>query len=111
MLQITVLLLSVSPCLSLLLVEAEREGMVYKTLLQNAETINLVKKDGKPISVARLRPGDEVLILAPYWPLIEGIVRSFHGTRPFTVISPRVGTRIPVSILIVVDLPAPFGPR
>lgn len=24
-------------------------------------------------------PGDEVLILAPYWPLIEGIVRSFHG--------------------------------
>lgn len=25
-------------------------------------------------------PGDEVLILAPHWPLIEGIVRSFHGT-------------------------------
>lgn len=25
-------------------------------------------------------PGDEVLIVAPYWPLIEGIVRSFHGT-------------------------------
>ncbi len=24
-------------------------------------------------------PGDEVLILAPYWPLIAGIVRSFHG--------------------------------
>lgn len=24
-------------------------------------------------------PGDEVLILAPHWPLIEGIVRSFHG--------------------------------
>ncbi len=46
----------------LLLVEAERDGMVYKTLLQNAETINLVKNDGKPISVARLRPGDEVLV-------------------------------------------------
>ena len=29
---------------------------------------------------ALLEPGDEVLILAPYWPLIEGIVRSFHGT-------------------------------
>ena len=26
-----------------------------------------------------LDPGDEVLILAPYWPLISGIVRSFHG--------------------------------
>ena len=24
-------------------------------------------------------PGDEVLILAPYWPLIAGITRSFHG--------------------------------
>jgi N-succinyldiaminopimelate aminotransferase len=28
---------------------------------------------------ALLAPGDEVLILAPYWPLIEGIARSFHG--------------------------------
>lgn len=46
----------------LLLVEAEHGGELYKTLLQNAETINLVKKDGKPISVAKLRPGDEVLI-------------------------------------------------
>jgi N-succinyldiaminopimelate aminotransferase len=29
---------------------------------------------------AIVEPGDEVLITAPYWPLIEGIVRSFHGT-------------------------------
>lgn len=28
---------------------------------------------------ASLEPGDEVLILAPYWPLIAGIVRSFHA--------------------------------
>lgn len=28
---------------------------------------------------AIVAPGDEVLILAPHWPLIEGIVRSFHG--------------------------------
>ncbi len=46
----------------LLLVEAEREGETYKTLLQNAETINLVGKDSKPISVAKLKPGDEVLL-------------------------------------------------
>jgi len=46
----------------LMLVEVEHEGETYKTLLQNAETINLVDKEGKPISVARLRPGDEVLI-------------------------------------------------
>jgi N-succinyldiaminopimelate aminotransferase len=29
---------------------------------------------------AILEPGDEVLILAPYWPLITGIVRCFHGS-------------------------------
>jgi len=28
---------------------------------------------------AIVSPGEEVLILAPYWPLIEGIVHSFHG--------------------------------
>lgn len=28
---------------------------------------------------ATVAPGDEVLILAPHWPLITGIVRSFHG--------------------------------
>lgn len=28
---------------------------------------------------ALVDPGDEVLILAPYWPLIAGIVRSFHA--------------------------------
>lgn len=46
----------------LLLVETEYEGEIYKTLLQNAETINLVDKDGKPISVTKLRPGNEVLM-------------------------------------------------
>lgn len=33
---------------------------------------------------ALVEPGDEVIILAPYWPLISGIVRSFHG-RPVAV--------------------------
>ncbi|HTQ78614.1 MAG TPA: pyridoxal phosphate-dependent aminotransferase [Thermoanaerobaculia bacterium] len=31
------------------------------------------------VAGAILEPGDEVLILAPFWPLISGIVRSFHG--------------------------------
>ena len=31
------------------------------------------------VAGAILEPDDEVLILAPYWPLIAGIVRSFHG--------------------------------
>ena len=29
---------------------------------------------------ALMAPGDEVLILAPHWPLVSGIVRSLHGT-------------------------------
>ena len=33
---------------------------------------------------ALVNPGEEVLILAPFWPLIAGIVRSFHG-RPVAV--------------------------
>jgi len=31
------------------------------------------------VAGALLDAGDEVLILAPHWPLIDGIVRSFHG--------------------------------
>ena len=31
------------------------------------------------IAGALLAPGDEVLLLAPHWPLITGIVQSFHG--------------------------------
>jgi len=46
----------------LMLVEAEVEGTVIKTILQNAETIKLVGRDGKPISVAELKKGDEVLV-------------------------------------------------
>jgi 3-dehydroquinate synthase II len=46
----------------LLLVETEHDGETYKTLLQNAETINLVDSNGRPISVAKLKPGDEVLM-------------------------------------------------
>lgn len=46
----------------LILVEAEADGKKFSTLLQNAETINLVKKDGKPISVSKLKEGDEILI-------------------------------------------------
>ncbi|HIE32281.1 MAG TPA: 3-dehydroquinate synthase II [Methanosarcinales archaeon] len=45
----------------LTLVEAEVDGNVIKTLLQNAETIKLVGADGAPISIANLKVGDEVL--------------------------------------------------
>jgi aspartate/methionine/tyrosine aminotransferase len=31
------------------------------------------------VAGAIVGPGDEVLVLSPHWPLISGIVRSFHG--------------------------------
>jgi len=31
------------------------------------------------VAGALLEPGDEVLVLAPFWPLIVGVIRSFHG--------------------------------
>lgn len=37
------------------------EGPEASLLLQNAETINLTRPDGSPVSVVDLRPGDEVL--------------------------------------------------
>jgi len=45
----------------LVLVEAKGAGRTIKSLLQNAETINLVSEDGKPVSMAKLKKGDRVL--------------------------------------------------
>ncbi len=46
----------------LMLVEAESDGIVLRTLLQNAETIRLVSEDGTPTSVAELKVGDKIMI-------------------------------------------------
>jgi len=46
----------------LILIEAEVENERYKTILQNAETIKLVDRNGKPVSITALKTGDEVLI-------------------------------------------------
>ena len=37
-------------------------------------------------------------------------MRCRDGSKPATEIRPDDGTRMPVSIFTVVDLPAPFGP-
>jgi len=56
---------------------------------------------------AILEPGDEVLVLAPYWPLITGIVRCFKG-RP--VVVPFLGAvDSPASAVAAVR--AHLGPR
>lgn len=46
----------------LMLVTAEVAGRQVTTIVQNAETIRLVDPDGKPVSVVRLAPGDQVLV-------------------------------------------------
>lgn len=46
----------------MILVEAEVAGRKISVYLQNAETINLVRPDGQPVSVAKLREGDKVLV-------------------------------------------------
>jgi len=45
----------------MILIEAEVEGRMISVYLQNAETINLVRSDGQPVSVAKLKEGDKVL--------------------------------------------------
>ncbi|MBM4042691.1 MAG: 3-dehydroquinate synthase II [Planctomycetes bacterium] len=45
----------------MLRVEAEAGGKVVSLVLQNAETIRLTRPDGSAISVALLKPGDQVL--------------------------------------------------
>jgi len=45
----------------LMLLEADVDNKKISLILQNAETIRLVKPNGKPISIVKLRKGDEVL--------------------------------------------------
>ncbi|MEE8402370.1 MAG: 3-dehydroquinate synthase II, partial [Candidatus Hydrothermarchaeaceae archaeon] len=46
----------------LMLLEAKCGGKLYKTLLQNAETITLLNEKGKPVSISKLKKGDGILI-------------------------------------------------
>ena len=45
----------------MMLIEAEAEGQPISLVLQNAETIRLVRPDGQAVSVTTLEPGDQVL--------------------------------------------------
>lgn len=46
----------------LLLIEAEHEGKIISTILQNAETIRLTTPEGSAVSVVELKTGDKVLV-------------------------------------------------
>ena len=45
----------------MILIEAEGGGEVISAVIQNAETICLVDKNGKQISISKLKIGDEVM--------------------------------------------------
>lgn len=64
----------------LILVEAEYEGKIIRTLLQNAETIRIVDSDNNPISVAELKVGDKVKVY------IESNARHFGIAIDETII-------------------------
>ena len=46
----------------LILLQAQTKGEKISTILQNAETIGLLSQDGKPVSVSKLKIGDEILV-------------------------------------------------
>jgi len=46
----------------MMLIEAEAEGKLLKIILQNAETVKLVRPTGKSVSVTQLKVGDQVLV-------------------------------------------------
>ncbi|MCK5176745.1 MAG: 3-dehydroquinate synthase II [Candidatus Aenigmarchaeota archaeon] len=46
----------------MMLVEARTEDKEISLILQNAETIRLIKPNGKPISVVKIKTGDEVMV-------------------------------------------------
>ncbi len=46
----------------LVMVEAEVDGREGTAMLQNAETIRLVRPDGSPLAITEAREGDEVLV-------------------------------------------------
>jgi 3-dehydroquinate synthase II len=45
----------------MLLIKAESGGKEHTMILQNAETIRLVKEGGSPVSVISIKPGDKIL--------------------------------------------------
>ena len=59
----------------LVMVEAECAGQEGTAMLQNAETIRLVRPDGTPVAVTEAKPGDEILVHVAR----EGKARHFGG--------------------------------
>ena len=64
----------------LILIEAEYEGKIIRTLLQNAETIRIIDENNNPLSVADVKSGDKVKVY------IESNARHFGIAIDETII-------------------------
>ncbi len=58
----------------LLMIEAVSDGEQGTVMLQNAETIRLIRPDGSPVSVTDIKVGDEVMVH-----LTQSRARHFGG--------------------------------
>jgi N-succinyldiaminopimelate aminotransferase len=67
------------PALIDAIVEQARERTGVRTERDNVLVATGATGGLGAVAGAIVAPGDEVLQLAPHWPLITGIVRSFHG--------------------------------
>jgi aspartate/methionine/tyrosine aminotransferase len=67
------------PALLDAIAERVRDRMGVPTVRENVLVATGATGGLGAVAGAILAPGDEVLQLAPHWPLITGIVRSFHG--------------------------------
>lgn len=67
---------------------AERRGVSRDRVLIGAGATGVLGA----VAGAILEPGDEVLVLAPYWPLIRGIVQSARGVAVDVPFYDRQGT-------------------
>jgi aspartate/methionine/tyrosine aminotransferase len=67
------------PALLDAIAERVRDRMGVPTVRDNVLVATGATGGLGAVAGAILAPGDEVLQLAPHWPLITGIVRSFHG--------------------------------
>ena len=88
-------------------IEPDRPERVFGGLRRLAEPVQL---RGEGDELARGEPLEDVLLLGDE-PIERVTKRSARGSRPRTRTVPFEGLARPHSILNIVDLPAPFGPR
>lgn len=79
------------PALLDAIIERTRRSRGIQLDKQNVQVMSGATGGFTVALTALLEPGDEVIILAPFWPLIRGIVRSRSGTAVEVPFYDRIG--------------------